>query len=147
MKCPTCGAQVDVAAGEMEGTCAYCHVPVRRMARTGDPERAYARQVMEKYGAPALPAEGVPGYPVTPENREGHVLNGLAREAQTYAALIAPERFLSTVRKSFPRLTDPERAQMLEKVEAIGRTQGETPDSKRLFAEARRLLRAAKPTA
>lgn len=106
--CGRCGAPMVLEAGERERCCAHCGTWVRRVDRTGDVERAFAREVMaetaQRFGlelAP-LPAEGVPGLAVTGATRRGLQLTGLARQAAMYGALVPVERWVALVTQTLP---------------------------------------------
>lgn len=143
LKCPTCGADIQVAEGELEGSCAYCNVPVRRMAVTGDAYREFQKEALRGFGGGRPPGQGAAGLEVTAENRAQRVLAGLLRTANFYATLVAPERYVTTVRKAFPDLADADRARKLDEVEAqAGKAvvEGIQPAAKELLQKARRLL-------
>jgi hypothetical protein len=138
VRCPTCGAPIDVAAGALEGDCPFCRIPVHRAARTGAADRAFQQEIMARYGAPTLPPEGQEGFHVTPENREEMVLKGLARMASWYCALLPQERFVRLVRKTFAALSDSQRAGKLVDLEK----QADQPSGEPLTPDALKLIRA-----
>lgn len=140
LKCPTCGAPVEVPQGAMEGACGFCDIAVHRVAATGDNLRDHQQSLMAQYAGYQPSAGGMVGLPVHPGNRAQMVLAGLMRTANTCARFVAPERYVTTARKAFPSLPDPELARKLEEVEALAARDG----GEGLAAEATELLAAAR---
>ncbi|MBS2031361.1 MAG: hypothetical protein JST54_25905 [Deltaproteobacteria bacterium] len=98
--CSGCGAEVQVPAGALQATCAYCHAVSTRLGRTGQVEREFSAAIRAQYGGTELPEGGVTGFPVTAQNHADLVLTGLARTAMFYGALINAERYARVVRPS-----------------------------------------------
>jgi len=99
-RCSGCGADVNVAAGALQATCAYCHAVSTRLGRTGQVEREFSAAIHAQYGGTELPEGGVAGFPVTAQNHADLVLTGLARTAMYYGAFINAERYARVVRPS-----------------------------------------------
>ena len=114
--CGGCGALVQLGSDQLEASCGFCKAAVRRAAATGDAVRAQKHALtLER-----LPDEGCAGFPVTDANRDQLVLDGLGRQAEWYATLVSPEAYAEVVRRTFPSLTDAERAGKLEPLKAAG---------------------------
>jgi DNA-directed RNA polymerase subunit RPC12/RpoP len=141
-RCGSCGHPVTISQGKMEVPCGICGAIVRRIARTGSVERDLTFEAISKSGheLPQLPEEGVPGVPVTPENRLELVLVGLARQANWYARLIQPSRYLDVVRRSLPELGDRARAAQLERVAQLSAAERGDEAARELLEQARALL-------
>lgn len=141
-RCGSCGHPVTISQGKIEEPCGVCGARVRRIARTGSVERDLALETISKSGheLPQLPEEGVPGVPVTPENRLDLVLMGLARQANMYARLIQPSRYVEMVRRSLPGISDRARAARLERVAQLSATEQGDEAARELLEQARALL-------
>ncbi|HVG63547.1 MAG TPA: hypothetical protein VNA24_33585 [Hyalangium sp.] len=141
-RCGSCGHPVTISQGKMDEACGSCGAIVRRIARTGSVERDLVFEAISKsgYELPQLPEEGVPGVAVTPENRLELVLMGLARQANWYARLIQPSRYVELVRRSLPGLSDKERATRLERVAQLSAAEQGDEAARKLLDHARALL-------
>ncbi|MBN1207343.1 MAG: hypothetical protein JXB05_20845 [Myxococcaceae bacterium] len=141
-RCGSCGHSVTISQGEMEVPCGICGAIVRRIARTGSVERDHIFEAIARsgYELPRLPEEGVPGVAVTPENRLELVLMGLARQANWYARLIQPSRYVEVVRRSLPELGDTARAARLERVAQLSAAEHGDEAARKLLEQTRALL-------
>jgi DNA-directed RNA polymerase subunit RPC12/RpoP len=96
--CGRCGASLTLERGERERACAFCQTWVRRVDRTGDVERDFSHELKARVAAQhgftleALPTEGQPGFPVTPETRRSLQLVGLTRIAAWHGSMVPAKR-------------------------------------------------------
>lgn len=101
--CPSCGARVEFAQGQIDATCGYCTTMQRRFAATGAAQRLFTREVRQqvaaRHGLPMdLPEQD--GLEVTPANREQRQAEGLARMAQWFHMFTTPARLHGLARAS-----------------------------------------------
>ena len=142
-RCGGCGRAVTLPAGALERHCDVCGALVRRLARTGQVEQRYQRDLRTELGSPppTLPEEGVPGPARPGMTRQDQVLAGLGRQASWYTQIISLERYVGLVRRSLPGLTDDARAALLERVGTVPHFEGVSEDGRRRLEETRAALR------
>lgn len=101
--CPSCGARVEFAQGQIDATCSYCTTTQRRFAATGYAQRLLSREVRQQVAAQhGLPME-LPeqeGFGVTAETRDQRQAEGLARMAQWFHMFVTPARLRGLARAS-----------------------------------------------
>lgn len=142
--CGRCGAAMVLEEGERERSCAHCGTWVRRIDRTGDVERDFAKDLMQQYSKQygfelaSLPAEGTPGLQVTPENRRSLQLAGLARMAAAHGAIVPAKRWLGLVKATFPGVRGAELEGVLDEVRAVVRAEGGSEVALRTIDDAAR---------
>jgi hypothetical protein len=119
-----------------------CGASVRRLARTDSAFRDYILSSVSAEGLslPSLPKEGIPGLPVTGDNRQELVLTGLARQANQLARILQPSRYVELIRRSLPNLSDSELAAKLDRIALLSATEHGDEAARKLLEEARALL-------
>jgi hypothetical protein len=126
--CGRCGAPLVLEAGERERACAHCQTWVRRLDRTGDAERDFSNEVRARVAAThgltleALPADGQPGLPVTPQTRRSLQLVGLTRVAAWYGSMVPAQRVRACIEKTLGPVTPA----VLAELEAAAMAEGNT---------------------
>jgi hypothetical protein len=138
--CGGCGAEIRIDAEQLEVKCSFCGTVVRRLARTGNVERDFAKGVASALGSPPQPNGGVDGFPVNDDNRAQLVLAGFARLATWYAKLVRAKRYADNFRRTFPVLTESEQLRSLERVREIARRDGAGRDMEVYLDEVRGIL-------
>lgn len=124
--CGRCGAGMTLEVGERERACAFCQTWVRRLDRTGDVERDFSNEVKARVAAQhgftleALPTDGQPGFPVTPQTRRSLQLVGLTRIAAWYGSMVPATR----VRACIVATVGPISEGLLAELEAVALAEG-----------------------
>ena len=96
-------------------------------------------------GAAAELVAGVPGVPVTDDNRLDLVIAGLGRVANVFGRMIGPRRLARLVRGSLPGHDDGARAALLDRVLAFSRGDGGDDAAAALIEQTRAHLQAGSP--
>jgi len=138
--CRGCGAQTTLAAGAFEGTCVHCGGALRRLARTGDAERDFARAVQKQYGGPAAESDGLPleGADFADLQRLG-----VAHAFLWYGKLTGKEQLAGVLRRNLAGLTGARLQAELAAIGAVVRREGGDEAALAAFEEARRELARA----
>ena len=141
-RCGSCGHPATMSPGQLEVACSICGASVRRLARTDSAFRDYILDSLSAQGfsLPRLPEDGIPGLPVTDDNRQELVLAGLARQANQLARIVQPSRYVELIRRSLPELSDSERAARLHRIAQLSAAEHGDEAARKLLEEARALL-------